>query len=381
MAQLFISSFVALLLSFTALNAQCLSNNIEQLNQKVAKTTGSADLDKYLNAEKASIESVFQVRVDMKIVDDAGQPNAFASPQSRNAFYFDGSVFLGYALLNEELISRENGVYAIKGIMAHEFAHILQNKLKCELTGSFRELHADFLAGYYLGITDQFSDSDQTTVFAQSLFEKGDGALWEEGHHGTPEMRVQAMMGGYNAVISGLVKTPEQAYNEGIILFSNAGDDGSLQPGDDENAVPDAAPVNEVALRFEDGTVYNSVFRVFFNPGEVEYEGILALENGEGVMRLRYYNAGCDCDQIVEQTITVKPWEKGYKLEGSNPINVETGKRMLNYNPDNLYLELNEEGEEQVFNEDSAGSVSDVKVSGFTDAKALENWLVYLKWK
>lgn len=379
MAQLFISSFIALLMSFTALTAQCLSNNIEQLNQKVSKTTGSADLDKFLNIEKFNIETVFRLHVDMKILDDSDQPNALATAQSKNPFYFDGTVYLGSTLLNDELISRKNGVYAIRGIMAHEFAHILQNKLKCELIGTFRELHADFLAGYYLGISELFADSNQTTVFAQSLFEKGDGALWEEGHHGTPEMRVQAMMGGYNAVVSGLVQTPEQAYNEGVTLFSNGGDDGSLQPV--ENDDTEGPATGNIALEFEDGTVYTSLFTVFFNAGDVEYEGIIALENGEGVMRLLYHSPACDCDVVVEQTMTVKTWEKGYKVEGSNPINVETGKPMLTYNPDNLYLELNNGGAARVFNEDRTGSVSEVTVNDLTDPKGLENWLVYLKWK
>jgi hypothetical protein len=87
------------------------------------------------------------------------------------------------------------GGYAVAGIMAHEFAHILQFDKESELSGKARELHADFMAGYYLGKKSYFAPTN-VRAFAVSLFEKGDYAFRSPSHHGTPQERVNAMVAG-----------------------------------------------------------------------------------------------------------------------------------------------------------------------------------------
>jgi hypothetical protein len=77
-----------------------------------------------------------------------------------------------------------------------EFSHILQFKEGSTLRGAQRELHADYMAGYYLGRKSHFLQTNIAN-FADSPFEKGDYAFWSQTHHGTPQERVAAMVAGF----------------------------------------------------------------------------------------------------------------------------------------------------------------------------------------
>ena len=57
------------------------------------------------------------------------------------------------------------------------------------------ELHADLIAGYYLG-KRRWSKTN-LAVFGQSLFSKGDYDFNSPDHHGTPKQRLEAMLEGY----------------------------------------------------------------------------------------------------------------------------------------------------------------------------------------
>ena len=217
--------FIAFYIATTTIQAQCLNQGYDISNKKVYTSTGHADLDSYLNTEKKYLESIFKVKVELKVLDDTGSPNAFATSESSNTYYFDGTVFLGYTLLSEEMAKNKNGIDAIRGIMGHEFAHILQNKLECPLQESSRELHADFLAGYYMGKRGFYS-ADALTAFAKSLYEKGDSHLWDDSHHGTPKQRLNIMLAGYYT--SNTITSPQEAYKAGLRILTNGNNEGNL---------------------------------------------------------------------------------------------------------------------------------------------------------
>lgn len=98
------------------------------------------------------------------------------------------------------------------GVLAHEFAHVLQYVRGNNLPTKLKELHADFLAGYYLGRKRLMSGAVER--FARALFEMGDFEFWNPNHHGTPQERVQAMSAGYIAGKSGA--SIHEAYKLGI---------------------------------------------------------------------------------------------------------------------------------------------------------------------
>jgi|SRR5208337_2883850 len=97
----------------------------------------------------------------------------------------------------------ENGM-AILAVCAHEFGHIVQYDTRVHDTLSYGqptvklvELHADFLAGYYLGLRQ--SDQPSLRLFSAGAFihDLGDNNFTSPTHHGTKEERTAALEGGY----------------------------------------------------------------------------------------------------------------------------------------------------------------------------------------
>jgi hypothetical protein len=194
-------------------SAQCLQNSFRP--GRIFKTTGIQDLDVRFNQEGTLIHSVFGVAPNMFIFDDGGSPNAYATPQDTAPGY-TGTVYFGLTLIRTELWNMNKGGYAVAGIMAHEFAHILQNEKGSGLSSKGRELHADFMAGYYLGRKSYLAPTN-IQAFAVSLYEKGDYAFWNPNHHGTPQERVNAMVLGFRSSSLSL----DDAYSRGEDLFSS----------------------------------------------------------------------------------------------------------------------------------------------------------------
>jgi hypothetical protein len=394
--------FVSLcLISLNYSAAQCLNVNYQQVkNQPVYKSTGNAALDKVLNTEKANLENVFKVKVDLKILDDSQSPNAYATSESSNPFFFDGTVYIGYTLLNNELMKRKNGVFAVKGIMAHEFGHILQTKLKCELQGSQRELHADFLAGYYVAMRGEFKTEADLTAFAESLYEKGDSELWDESHHGTSEQRLKVMLAGFES--SEQIKSPQEAYILGIKLLTNDGDNGNIgqssetapsvnqretQKQTTNTQKPKYEPQREkqqalrfVAVTLPDGIRYEQAYSVKFEAGSVVHSGMLVLKNGVGKMRLYFKDPSCGCEHLVEQKMVVKTSSNGTYIEGANPYDVHKQTRMATYNPDNFYFVKNKSGETEIWNVDLADNKAQVLLTPLTNEKDADWWLEDVLW-
>jgi hypothetical protein len=166
---------------------------------ELISTSGDIRLDRSLIAELKHIIEIIPVSPGFKYIRD-DSPNAFAT----NTTYVSntrGSVLMGLNLIREEISRSENGGVAVAGICAHECGHIFQffssysDQLRSN-TAKYTELHADLIAGYYMGRRRQFS-ADRVAVFARSLFDKGDYGFNEPNHHGTPEQRFEAMKKGY----------------------------------------------------------------------------------------------------------------------------------------------------------------------------------------
>jgi hypothetical protein len=174
--------------------SQCFINgNLTSIGKKL-NTTGSPTLDAKLSSESKTLNEIFAVEVELYAYDDKNSQNAYASPVCE-ILNCDGSIRLGKSLLLDEIVVA-NGYLSVIGIMAHEYAHIVQFQQKSKLTGKYAELQADFLAGWYLGKTKNISFND-LKPFANSLYFKGDFNFWSTQHHGTPEERAKAMVIGF----------------------------------------------------------------------------------------------------------------------------------------------------------------------------------------
>jgi hypothetical protein len=177
-----------------------LDPNVDLGRYRARSSTGNSKLDRVLILELKSILAQLSVNPGFRIIDDFDSPNAFAMPRTIVGGT-QGTVLFGINLIQSELNGPFGG-YAVAGIAAHECAHIFQffSRFGGLLTAGQRtaramELHADCLAGYYLG-RDRTKEN-QLTAFARSLFEKGDRNFNHRQHHGTPEERVRAMEQGY----------------------------------------------------------------------------------------------------------------------------------------------------------------------------------------
>lgn len=176
-------------------------------------TSGNSNVDHAMIAEIRKILDVFPIDPGFKFIRD-DSPNAFAVAES-DVPNTRGTVYIGKNLINDEFTQDQFGGVAVAGICAHECGHIFQydNGYMQSLhgpTAQWIELHADYLAGFYLG-KDGSHSRDHVEIFANSLFRKGDFDFNNERHHGTPDQRVAAMREGYGAGQAGTdVRTAAQ---------------------------------------------------------------------------------------------------------------------------------------------------------------------------
>jgi hypothetical protein len=169
------------------------------LPQPIGKSSGDPQIDALLKGEASRIERTFGVDAELFVFDDGSTPNAMSAARwSSNGFA--ASVYLGVNLLDFGLRLPNRGKLALAGIMAHEFAHVLQVKGRSTLKGMAEELHADFLAGWYLGRRKGVTAAD-VEGFARPLFEndarKAGDASAEPDHHGSVEQRLDAILAGF----------------------------------------------------------------------------------------------------------------------------------------------------------------------------------------
>jgi len=149
----------------------------------------------------------FNVLPGFFLLDDLGSPNAYATPESYDNRFPDGSVMFGVSLMRAEYFSKNNNGYntSVPAIMAHEFAHIKQfsEGIHSEYPVPIMELHADFMAGWYLKNRRMAIYSFPEHAF-ESIYNKGDYEYNNPNHHGTPEERLAATREGFkNGSLSG----------------------------------------------------------------------------------------------------------------------------------------------------------------------------------
>ena len=112
-----------------------------------------------------------------------------------------GTVAFGRNLLDAQLRIDSKGI-SVVAICAHEFAHILQfrtvlnNRLEDRYPSYCRELHADYLAGFYLFWFQEERNSDLQGV-GRAWEEMGPSRFTADLTHGTAAMRLDCIQQGY----------------------------------------------------------------------------------------------------------------------------------------------------------------------------------------
>jgi hypothetical protein len=166
-------------------------------------TSGDKEMDRRLGRALLRLAKTFDVNPGCGFFDDGRTPNALAMPKSE-IDGTEGTVLFGQNLFRQTMAKNDDGI-AVIAVFAHEFAHIAQFKtgmvrtLRAEhRTNKLVELHADFLAGYYLGLR-QAEFANLSLWFAGSLIHGlGDNNFTDPNHHGRGEERTAAIEAGYH---------------------------------------------------------------------------------------------------------------------------------------------------------------------------------------
>jgi hypothetical protein len=140
----------------------------------------------------------------------------------------DGTVFLGEDLLSSTFFlathrDLEEFGLTVAAVLAHEYGHIRQYaKGSAFKPGKHRELHADYLAGWYFRKMKEQPrwkrPLDDEEVFGFTpLYRVGDTNFTSERHHGTKEERNKAFLAGFKC--DG--KDIDAAYQNGLEYISS----------------------------------------------------------------------------------------------------------------------------------------------------------------
>jgi hypothetical protein len=179
---------------------------------RVVRQSGVPLVDGMLAQESARLVALYEVKPDVAWFDDRGAPNALATTERLAGSSPYGTVLMGLELTSTIMRRFGNmGVMASwipMAVLAHEYAHILQfDFLKrgapLRHQGPPPELHADFLAGVYMGQraleAANFHATDlrpQLVASMQQFYSIGSLDFNNPGSHGTRPQRMSAFRGG-----------------------------------------------------------------------------------------------------------------------------------------------------------------------------------------
>jgi hypothetical protein len=122
-----------------------------------------------------------------------------------------GRIVLRAEPLRRQVQGSDHGLYVTVGIVSHEFGHVLQFHSPGTLLTSplLCELHADFMAGYFLGALYPELSPERLSAFVRAAQAASDVV------HGTPAERERAIRAGYSA----RAMTPSDAFVSGEIFL------------------------------------------------------------------------------------------------------------------------------------------------------------------
>jgi hypothetical protein len=207
-----------------AIPAACASlgpaGNLDTYERKAS--SDNPKLDEAVIRELKKIVGIIPINPQFQYIQE-DLPNAFALRTS-DVLGTKGTVLLGLKLLNS-LLDDDDGGGAIAGICAHECAHIYQyfNAFYDHLSplgGIAVELHADLLAGYYMGKRGD-ADASRVRSFSMELFKRSGYDFTDPSFHGSPGERSAAVDRGYYYATQGLsfpdACTKGEAYVKSLI--------------------------------------------------------------------------------------------------------------------------------------------------------------------
>jgi hypothetical protein len=199
---------------------------------KHIRTTGDPTLDRYLDASIKRLSDLFGQTPAFGFYREEDHPdisamNAFATPESTDIPGTWGTIGFGTTLFQTEMGGYDPHGSTIITVIAHEFGHIwamrdgvIDKLTEDQKTVKRSELHADFLAGYFLGNRKRAAPNISLQAAGDLFHRIGDHNVNHAGHHGTPEERVAAAEEGFK--ISYVQnRDPKYAFAAGLEYIRN----------------------------------------------------------------------------------------------------------------------------------------------------------------
>lgn len=187
-------------------------------------TTGDKSLDRLLAQELNQLATAFGLHPDFYLYEGA-EANAMAVQEPLLPHGSRHGVVLFQLGLMVQLLRNAWGGAIVAGILAHEFGHIHQfsnpqidSALKGPTSRLF-ELHADFLAGIYMG--RKLAARTSLDTFIEQLFRYGDYDTQDPNHHGTPEQRRRSVKAGIRLYEAGRGDNMMSAAREGVTFVKS----------------------------------------------------------------------------------------------------------------------------------------------------------------
>lgn len=163
--------------------------------------SGIDNFDEPFRRRLGHVSRVFGLRPGFGFYDDRSAPNAYAT-EVRRFRGTDGTIAFGKRLLSQCLDS-PNGELSVLTISAHEWAHIMQfndgwdHHVLAAFPKYCLELHADYLAGFYLSTYHRRASAANIQVVGRTWDQLGTGRFNNPGTHGTGTQRISALESGY----------------------------------------------------------------------------------------------------------------------------------------------------------------------------------------
>lgn len=191
---------------------------------EIFESSGNPELDRAFGVMLVHLSHLFQVNPRFYFYDDGRELNAYATDEVYDDTYPNGTVFMGMNFMNHMLRESPYGDILLMAVCAHEFGHIVQYftsglapRLRAmHSTVKYMELHADFLAGFYVARRSSGYETEQLRHLGEGWEASGDTAFNDPNHHGTQAERIAAIEAGFTLAEGSASVTINDAIQSGL---------------------------------------------------------------------------------------------------------------------------------------------------------------------
>jgi hypothetical protein len=201
---------------------------IEVSEPEVAVNTGDRRFDDLISDELEDIATTFHLNISVYVwtnvpdVNSCFTPNVYPELIKADGgdlgIQRDGSIFVTMPLLRET----GDDEVLITAQLVHEYAHGLQRINGFPYKNKWKELHADYMAGWYVAHRG-WCQCDMVTKAGKSFHKLGEYNFNDPNHHGTPMEREDAFYAGFNFGRIYWLSSANDAYFGGIRHFRRQG--------------------------------------------------------------------------------------------------------------------------------------------------------------